>query len=104
MRANQLAEAAQIAHTCVGFTATIGIAAMAPTLREMERVIRAEGREAMTRLLAMAARVRQVRAACERESTRRTRCSGDGSFTACQSVILSVPSVELNHWNSPMST
>jgi HPt (histidine-containing phosphotransfer) domain-containing protein len=50
--AGQLAEAARAAHTCIGFTATLGITALAPTLRELERAIRDERREEMTRLAA----------------------------------------------------
>jgi HPt (histidine-containing phosphotransfer) domain-containing protein len=45
-------EAARIAHTCIGFTATIGITAMVPTLRGLERALRQEHREETIRLLA----------------------------------------------------
>jgi hypothetical protein len=50
--ADQLAEAAGIAHTCIGFTATIGIAVLVPTLRELARAIRDEQGQEITRLLA----------------------------------------------------
>jgi HPt (histidine-containing phosphotransfer) domain-containing protein len=50
--AQQFQEAARTAHTCIGFTATIGITAMLPTLRELERIARAERRKEATRLVA----------------------------------------------------
>jgi HPt (histidine-containing phosphotransfer) domain-containing protein len=50
--ADQLDEAARVAHKCIGFTATIGITVLVPTLRELERAIRDQQREVATRLLA----------------------------------------------------
>jgi HPt (histidine-containing phosphotransfer) domain-containing protein len=50
--AGNSAEAARIAHTCIGFTATIGITAMVPTLRELEQAVRQEHRKDAIRLLA----------------------------------------------------
>jgi HPt (histidine-containing phosphotransfer) domain-containing protein len=45
-------EAARIAHTCIGFTATIGITAMVPTLRQLERAVRHDHRDETIHLLA----------------------------------------------------
>jgi HPt (histidine-containing phosphotransfer) domain-containing protein len=50
--ADQLAEAAAIAHTCIGFTSTIGIAMLVPTLRELEQAAKTAQREELARLLA----------------------------------------------------
>jgi HPt (histidine-containing phosphotransfer) domain-containing protein len=52
LSADQLAEAAGIAHTCIGFTATIGITALVPTLRELEQAAKAAQPDELTRLLA----------------------------------------------------
>lgn len=52
LSAKQFQEAALGAHTCIGFTATIGIAPMVPTLRQLELAVTAERVEEATRLLA----------------------------------------------------
>jgi HPt (histidine-containing phosphotransfer) domain-containing protein len=51
IRSQQPLEAARIAHTCIGFTATLGIIAMVPTLRRLERAARDGQREEMGLLL-----------------------------------------------------
>ena len=40
IRSQQPLEAARTVHTCIGFTATLGITAMVPTLRGLERALR----------------------------------------------------------------
>ncbi|HXR35204.1 MAG TPA: Hpt domain-containing protein [Candidatus Binataceae bacterium] len=42
IRAGQLRDAAQIAHTCIGFTATLGLTTMVPILRQLEQTARAQ--------------------------------------------------------------
>lgn len=51
LNAKQFEEAAQGIHTCIGFTATIGIAAIVPTLRHLEQAVTARRDEEATRLL-----------------------------------------------------
>jgi HPt (histidine-containing phosphotransfer) domain-containing protein len=51
IEAGDLAEAARAAHTCVGFTATIGITALVPTIRELERTAKEGRREDLARLI-----------------------------------------------------
>lgn len=49
--ANRLTEVVLAVHTCVGFTATIGITGLVPTLRELERAAREGQRDDLARLL-----------------------------------------------------
>ncbi len=51
--ADQFDEAALVAHTCIGFTSTIGITALVPTLRELELATKTERWEEVARLLAL---------------------------------------------------
>jgi hypothetical protein len=44
-------DAARIVHTCIGFTATLGITIMLPTLRELERASKDGHAEDMVRCL-----------------------------------------------------
>ena len=44
--------AAQVVHTCIGFTATLGISALVPTLRRLERASQKRQTRLMARLLA----------------------------------------------------
>ncbi len=48
---DDFARAAQAAHTCVGFTASLGISVLVPILRELERALRArDGARAIRRI------------------------------------------------------
>jgi HPt (histidine-containing phosphotransfer) domain-containing protein len=42
IRAGELRDAAQIAHTCIGFTATLGLTTMVPILRQLEQTARTQ--------------------------------------------------------------
>lgn len=58
--------AAQAAHTCIGFSTTLGITAPAPTLRKLERASKQGQSKAMARWLAQWEReFEQVRQALE---------------------------------------
>lgn len=46
------AQAARLVHTCIGFTATLGITALIPTLRKLERASKAGQPADMNRWLA----------------------------------------------------
>jgi HPt (histidine-containing phosphotransfer) domain-containing protein len=46
------AQAAQIAHTCIGFTAALGISGLVPTLRAIERASQQQQRGELARHLA----------------------------------------------------
>jgi HPt (histidine-containing phosphotransfer) domain-containing protein len=52
MAAGEFSEASRVTHTCIGFTATIGITALVPILRKLERAAKAGRREEMARCLA----------------------------------------------------
>jgi len=47
------AQAIRVTHTCIGFTATIGIAGLVPILRELEAAAKEARREELARLLAL---------------------------------------------------
>jgi HPt (histidine-containing phosphotransfer) domain-containing protein len=51
LQSQPLLEAARVVHTCLGFTATLGITAMLPTLRELERAAIENQRDKMVLLL-----------------------------------------------------
>jgi HPt (histidine-containing phosphotransfer) domain-containing protein len=51
LAAGQAVEVARIAHTAIGFTATIGVTGLVPALRELERAAREGRQEDMLRLL-----------------------------------------------------
>lgn len=63
VEAADFAQTARVAHTCIGFTASLGISDLVPTLRELERASKAGHREDVARCLA--------RWECEFEQARR---------------------------------
>ena len=48
----KFASVAQVAHTCIGFTTTLGITALVPTLRKLERASKQGQTKGMARWLA----------------------------------------------------
>jgi two-component system, sensor histidine kinase and response regulator len=52
LSADQAPEAARIVHTCIGFTATLGIVALVPLLRELQGMVQDDRRDEAERLIA----------------------------------------------------